>query len=188
MDEDRGRWDRLFADLEGEFAAAERAELLGETADRTRHEAGLLTVSDRLRAARGQQIVLRVRGVGDLRARLVDIGPDWLLVSEDGARDVVLPLAAVLAIGGLGPGSLAGPPGLVARRLDFRYVLRGLVRDRAAVRLVLSDGLELAGTLDRVGGDFVELAEHAAGEPRRAGAVRAVRTIPLGALAAVRVR
>lgn len=186
MDEDGARWERLFADLAGELAAAERAELLGEAADRTRREAALLTVGDRLRAARRQEVVVRVRGLGDVRARLVDVGPDWLLLSERGVRDTVLPLTAVLAVDGLGSGSRGGEPGTVAARLDLRYVVRGLVRDRVAVRMVLIDGLELAGTLDRVGADFVELAEHAAGEPRRAGAVRRVRTVPLAAVAAVR--
>lgn len=186
MAEEDSRWERLFADLEGELAAAERAELAGETADRTRREVALLTLGDRLRATLRQEIVVRVRGLGDLRARLVDVGPDWLLVNEAGTRDTVLPLAAVLAVGGLGTGSRAGDPGALAARLDFRYVLRGLARDRAPVRVVLIDGSELTGTLDRIGADFVELAAHAVGEPRRAAAVRQVRALRLAALAAVR--
>jgi hypothetical protein len=37
-----------------------------------------------------------------------------------------------------------------------------------------------------VGADFVELAEHPAGEARRRGEVRGVRTVPFTALGAVR--
>jgi hypothetical protein len=52
--------------------------------------------------------------------------------------------------------------------------------------LTLIDGSTAAGTLDRVGADFVEVAEHAQGEPRRHDAVRAVRAYPLTSLAVVR--
>jgi hypothetical protein len=48
------------------------------------------------------------------------------------------------------------------------------------------DGTTVDGTFDRVGADFVELAEHARGEPRRAAAVSRVRTVPLAAVAVVR--
>jgi hypothetical protein len=74
----------------------------------------------------------------------------------------------------------------VATRIDIRLALRGLVQDRAAVVVTLVDGSTASGTIDRVGADFVEIADHAPGEPRRRAAVRAIRTLPLGALALVR--
>ena len=70
-------------------------------------------------------------------------------------------------------------------RTDLRRALRGLVRDRSAVTVALEDGGHLTGTIDRVGADFVEMAEHPAGEPRRASAVRAVHAVPVGGLAVV---
>jgi len=76
--------------------------------------------------------------------------------------------------------------GKVAARLDLGYALRGIARDRSAVSLVLVDGSTCAGTIDRVGADFIEVAEHPAAEARRAEAVIGVRTVPRTALAIVR--
>jgi hypothetical protein len=76
--------------------------------------------------------------------------------------------------------------GYLAGRLGFRHILRAVVRDRSAVRLDLVDGSALDGTLDRVGADFVELAEHPAGELRRRSQVRGIVVVPLVAIAIVR--
>jgi hypothetical protein len=70
--------------------------------------------------------------------------------------------------------------------LDLRRALRALARDRAGVQVVLDDGGVLSGTLDRVGADYVELAEHPADLPRRSEAVQGVRAIVIGAVAVVR--
>ena len=71
-------------------------------------------------------------------------------------------------------------------RLDLRRALRGLARDRSVVQVVLDDGVVLAGTLDRVGVDYVELAEHPADQPRRPEAVQGVRAVVLETIAVVR--
>ena len=54
------------------------------------------------------------------------------------------------------------------------------------MQLVLDDGAVLTGTLDRVGADYVELAEHPADQPRRSEAVLGVRAVVLDAIAVVR--
>jgi hypothetical protein len=104
-----------------------------------------------------------------------------------GGREALVPAHAMLWIGGLAAQSaVPHGEGQVAARLDLAFALRGIVRDRSAVALTLMDGSTAAGTLDRVGADFVEVAEHPPGEPRRPDAVRAVRAYPLASLVVVR--
>lgn len=181
------RWTSLFADLEAQFEAAEAADLAAEVRDRTRREAGLVRTVDRLRASRGAPVTVTVPGAGPVSGVLLDAGEDWLLLEQPAAREVLVPLAAVLSVTGLGRRTAAAQAlGEVARRLDLRYALRGLARGRTAVQLLLVDGSVVTGTLDRVGADYVDLAEHVAGELRRASAVQGVRLVPLAALALVR--
>ena len=179
------RWQQLFSDLEAQLEAAEAAELAGEVADRTRREAALVALSDRIAPAQGHPLSVHVRGAGQVQGRLLDSGRDWLLLDEHGA-EVLVPLAAVLGVTGAGARTAAGAGGVVAARLDLRWALRGLARSRTGVLLTLDDGAQVTGTLDRVGTDHVDLAEHGRGEARRAAAVRQVRLVPLAGLALVR--
>jgi hypothetical protein len=180
------RWAALFADMEAELDAAEAAELDAEVRDRARREVARLHLADRLAPALGHDVVVTALGAGTLRGRLADAAPEWLLLAEQ-SLDCLVPASSVLSIAGLG--ALSTEPGLpagVRARLTLGYALRALARRRAPVAVTLTDGSTLSGTLDRVGGDFTELAEHPQGEPRRPGTVRTVRTIPFRALGAVR--
>ena len=180
------RWEELFADLEGQLEAAAAADLDAEVADRTRREAALLVLVDRVRGALGHRVTLRVGGAGLVDGVLRDVGLEWVLV-EDGGREALVPLGAVRALTGLTPWSGAPEPsGRVARQLSLRWALRGIARDRSGVTAVLLDATVLTGTVDRVGADFVEIAAHGPGEPRRRADVRAVQTVPLEALAVLR--
>lgn len=181
------RWDELFRDLEGQLAAAGSAELDAEVADRTRRESADLALVDRARGATGQPVSVRVPGAGAVDGVLREVGSQWLLVAEEGGRDAVLPLAAVLSVTGLSRWTgVPGSGGQVFARLGLASALRGIARDRAAVAVWLLDGSVMTGTLDRVGADFLELSTHGAGEPRRREEVTAVRTVPFAALAVVR--
>jgi hypothetical protein len=82
--------------------------------------------------------------------------------------------------------AVPGTAGPVLAKLTLRSALRGIARDRSAVRLHLADGEVLDATIDRVGSDFVEIARHAASEARRQRDVRDVILVPIAALAAVR--
>ena len=181
------RWEQLFADLEAQVVEQEAAAEQAEEASRARAEYGRVLLADRLRGSLGQDLSLSCRGAGELAGRLVDVGVDWLLLVDDQGREVLVAEGAVTAVAGLvavtAPATLDGE---VARRLDLRRALRGLARDRATVSCLLEDGGVLGGTVDRVGADFVELAEHPLDRPRRRGAVTAVRAVPLRAVVAVR--
>jgi hypothetical protein len=136
----------------------------------------------------GHQVQVRLVAGGALTGRLADVGADWLLVVEFGAT-VLVPLTQVASLGGLGAQSAQpGSEGRVGAALDLRHALRRLARDRASVVVGTTDGGSVSGTLDRVGADFLEIAEHPPDQPRRAGAVRQVRAIPLTAVTAVRSR
>lgn len=180
------RWARLFAELEAQLQAEDAADLASEVASRTRHEVGQLSMSDRLRAAVGHPIRVTCAGVGELAGRLRDVGTGWLLLDEGLGREILVNLTTVGAVQGIGQLSTAASETAVTRRLDLRYVIRGLARDRCPLQVLLASGEILTGTFDRVGSDYAELAEHLSGSYRRPGEVSAVRVVSLSAVAAVR--
>lgn len=189
---DRVRWEQLFADLDSRFADWADAELMAELPDRQRRAAGSVTMIQRCIGATGSAITVRTRGGRAHTGELREVGPDWLLLSGPGAGETVVATAAVVAIDGLTAASGA-PLAPVAGRFDLRLALRGISRDRAPVTVTVSGataphgvGTDLAGTLDRVGADFVELAQHPVWEPRRGSTVRSVLLVPLAAVDTVR--
>ena len=179
------RWQKLFADLEAQFAVAVSAGELAESASRARAEVGSVALRERLAGAAGQPLRLRCRGAGQVTGVLAEVGPDWLLISDEQGREVLVATRAVTVVSGLVRRTQPDADERLRVRTDLRRALRGLVRDRSTVSLALEDGSRLTGTLDRVGADFVEIAEHAVGEARRVPAVRAVHAVPLQVIAVV---
>lgn len=182
----RVRWEALFADMDAQLEAAAAAELASEVSDRSRREVARLHLLDRAALAAGAQLSVGVAGAGTVVGRLLRSGPGWWLLAADQV-EILVCTDAIGWIAGL-PAFAADPetaPAL-ARRLGLGYVLRGIAKDRAAVAVVLRDATVITGTFDRVGADFVDLAEHAPGEPRRSGSVRGARTVPFAAIAVVR--
>jgi hypothetical protein len=181
------RWQQLFADLQAQFDEEEAAAERSESASRARAEMGAVRLSQRLLGSLGAPVSVTCRGAGQVAGVLVDVGSDWLLLEGDGGRQDLVATAAVRAVSGLGRVTAPQQPsGAVRGLLDLRRALRALARDRAGVQVVLDDGGVLNGTLDRVGADYVELAEHPADVPRRSEAVRGVRAIVIAAVAVVR--
>jgi len=198
------RWELLFADLEARFDELADAEAAAESADRERVAIGAVSALQRLTGAIDQPIRVRLAGGGSVAGVLRTVGPDFLLLTEGRDRDCLVALTAVTAVEGLTAASGSVLTGLTLR-LDLRRALRGLVRDRSPVAVALTgwtggsltSGLgtgavgvagsgEITGTIDRVGADFIEIAVHAAWEPRRAGTVLSVALVPLAAVMVIR--
>ena len=197
------RWERLFDDLEAQLSADVTRELVAEVADRTRRERALVGMHERFAAAADRAVVeIRVAGVGLLRGLVTGSGPDWVLLDHrveaavsvvpatgSGSarvdRPMLVPTHAIRSVTGLGG---AEQTGAVAKGFGLGSALRAVSRDRAVVDVIDVDGAVVTGTIDSVGQDYLEVAEHSADLPRRTENVLAVRAIPFAGVAMVRRR
>lgn len=108
------------------------------------------------------------------------------------AAQCVLPLAAIAGVllrAGQVEASLHAESESAARivdRIGLPFVLRDLCRRRKALELHTPTGV-LAGTIDRVGRDHIDLAVHAPGTLRRSREVAHVRIVPLAHIHLVRL-
>jgi len=179
------RWDQLFDDLEAQFGAEERRERDSEVADRTRRERATVELGARLASALGAGVRLRLLTGARLQGELLDLGEDWLLVHLETGRQAVVPLRSVTGMVAL---PVRASAARTARRFALGYALRGLSRDRAVVSLTDTSGQVLTGTIDVVGADFLDLAEHALGDSRRPENLTGRQTVPFWAIAMVEAR
>ena len=135
---------------------------------------------------RGSTIRGQVLGGATFAGVVARVGPDWLLMDEGGRARGVLALAALASVSGLGA---ARPSRAAVARCwpgwDCAARCAASPATAPSVRLHLRDGVTLDATIDRVGADFVEVARHAPGEPRRRSEVRDVVLVPLDAVAVV---
>ena len=181
------RWQQLFADLQAQFDEEEAAAERSESASRARAEMGAVRLAQRLYGSLGATVAVTCRGAGQVSGVLADVGSVWLLLEDAHGRQLLVAAAAVRAVAGLGRATAPPEPeGHVRGMLDLRRALRALARDRTGVQVILDDGGVLSGTLDRVGADYVELAEHPVDLPRRSEAVRGVRAVVIDAVVVVR--
>lgn len=192
-DGDEVRWEQLFADLDARFDDLADAQMMAELADRQRVAAGSVTMVQRFAGAVGTALRIRTQDGAVVGGRVREVGPDWLLLDQQGPGELLVATHAVTAVEGL-TSATGAPLDRVSRRVDLRLALRGIARDRSPVLVTVrgasagatSGGTEISGTIDRVGADFIEMAQHAVWEPRRAAGVRSVALVPLRAVIAVR--
>jgi hypothetical protein len=180
------RWQDLFADLESQAEALERAERDAEVADRSRAEQAMVELTARLAAACGMPLALRVSGVGEISGELETVGQDWLLIGQEDGHEVLVLTSAVSAVRDLHRRAQADVGrNAVLARLGVVSPLRAVARDRATVRVALRDGSQITGTPERVGADHLDLVVHEVGEPARSAGRERV-TVPFDAIAVVR--
>ncbi|AKU16241.1 hypothetical protein [Luteipulveratus mongoliensis] len=177
------RWQDLFADLEGQLRHAEQRDRIAEVADRTRRERATVAWTDRAAVSVGSSITV-VTAAGPVVGVLEDLGEDWLLLEETGRRTALVPTASVLSLVGLAQQS-DGHRGF-GRRFGLSVALRAVSRDRAPVVVHDVAGSATSGTIDRVGADYFDLAEHPADVVRRPGSITGERTVTFAALAVLR--
>lgn len=182
------RWEDLFADLEARWESALRSEKQAELPEVIRAELAAVTVGARLTGSVGGPASLGVAG-RTVSGVLGRTGKGWLAVQGADGVDTVVNTAAIEYIDRLGVAQAGADP--VVSRLSFGHALRSIAKNRSAVRVVVgrtgeaAGGLEMTGTIDRVGADHVDLALHDIDQPRRASGLRGVRTVPMAAIALV---
>ena len=181
------RWDALFNDMESQLAEADRLALDTEVNERTRVEMVGLPLEDRLRAAVGYRIGVQLSCGDMVHGELTHAGADALVLDEDQTQ-VLIPYGAAMRYVGLGR-QTRPEKSPVRRSIGLAHALRGLARDRAEVSVTIggaAGAVRLAGVIDRVGRDYIDLAAVVPGEPRRSRSVGQVSAIPFAALAMIR--
>lgn len=177
------RWDQVFADLEAQAQTFADEDLADEIADRTRREWALISMADRLGAARHRVVSLRINdspnGSRLLSLLINDVGSECLVGLEaESTAEWLLPLRSIISVAGLGQSSESTDNrGFVGQRFGLSAVLRGWVRDRRTVTLGVSGLGEVTGTLDRAGHDHVDIAVHPVDDFRHPDGVAETHTI-----------
>lgn len=177
------RFDDLLAGIAAEAEAADAAALDADIAEVERAVRAESRLLDRLRAQRMAHI--EIAGGGQVSGLVAAVGRDVVVIAADDG-DWAIPawgMAAVIELPG-GAREAHSP----SERLGLASVARAWARQRSVVRVLRVGAGPLDGTIDAVGADHLDLAEHDPGEPRRAEAVRRQVSIPLGAVAALRRR
>lgn len=185
----RMRWDALFEDLESQLAEAGRLALDSEVNERARAEMVGLELADRLRAVLGCRLTVYLSSGESFSGTLTHAGGDALVLDEE-QHQLLIPYTAAVRYAGLGRLSLAESSS-VRRGIGLASALRGMARDRAELSVLVGNvggAVRLAGVIDRVGGDYFDLAVLTPGEARRSHHVSQIATIPFTALEAVRSR
>ena len=169
----------LFDDLEQQAEALYDAERDLELADRSRAAYHQVTLASRLMASVGGEVVLQLRGAGQVAGTLTRVGTGWCLV-RGRAQDWVVRHDAVLVVDGGSDRSVPEVAWSAVAGLGLGAALRRVAEAGERCVLHLVDGGRHEAVLRRVGADFVE-----AGVGERAE--RRV-LVPFGAVAAVQSR
>ncbi|WGW10685.1 hypothetical protein LWF01_11135 [Saxibacter everestensis] len=192
------RWNDLFEDLEARMDAAARADREAELPEIIRAENAETSFASRLRGHQGAVLSLQL-GAHSCQGEVVSLGAQWLVLEAPQGVDsapgqIVVPYSAITAVRGLGRDRVDDDT--VLAKLPIGHVYRALSRDRQPVMIGLwpgyaphspaGDPAVVTGTIDRVGRDHIDVAEHAADVARRPRAIRTTVVLQFGSVAFVR--
>ena len=185
------RWDELFADIESQLEQELDAERVEEAVEEERLRLGRLTLRDRISAMAepGRALGVETLDGGRSEVAIETVGRDWLAgttLRGTARASIIVPLHAIAAVVPSGDQIARGlrpqpAPAALSAQLGLAFVLRDLCRRRLALDVRTLAGT-WHGTIDRVGRDHLDLAEHDRGEPRRQRLVRRVRLVPFDAV------
>jgi hypothetical protein len=176
---------RVFDELEAEFEAGLRREAEQESMAAVRAEVGATVLWEQLARRIGTEATV-FAGAGSFRGSVLASYPEFLVLrAADGSEHLIRYGPAASVALPTEPPTLRPAPASAARRYQFALALRELARRREPVRVQLLDGATCDGTIESVGSDYLEVAEHDLGEPRRRAAVRARRFVGFAAVVAV---
>jgi hypothetical protein len=176
---------QVFDELEAAFEAGLRREAEQEALAAVRAELGETVLWEQLARRVGTHAVV-LAGARVFRGAIVASYPEFLVLRADDGTEHLVRYGPAISVG-LPPESpeLQPAPAPAARRYQFALALRELARRREPVRVELVDAARVDGTIEAVGSDYLEVAEHDPGEARRRAAVRARRFIGFAAVVAV---
>lgn len=146
------RWERLFAELEGQAtddALSERDALIEDLRQGEWATTGWWQLC-------GGRAGVEVVGLGRIDGVIVSANQHVLQV-RTAREDVLVNAAHVLGV--LAPARRAQTPTAVDARLGLRHALRACQRDADRVRIHRVDASMRAGVVEQVGQDFVSLRE-----------------------------
>ena len=180
------RWDSLFDDFEAQLASAARLEQEAQVAELVRAEQAGIGIVERLRGQGSAPVELLLRAGVRLRGRVSQLADAWFVV-DAAPHSALVPVGAVVSVAGLGRGARS-EGSAVRRSLTLASGLRALARDRAVVSCMADGGAGephvIAGTIDTVGRDYLELSVRR--DDAWAAPSAATALVPFGALIAVR--
>lgn len=169
----------LDAQADATFAAADD-QAAEELARAAWAEVALL---DRVRAVR--RVVLEVAEHGPVGGDVLEVGRDVVVLRCDDGEWAVSSWGITAVLGVDEAVVVADSASAV---LGLSAVARAWSRSRSTVRILRRGSVPLDGTIDAVGADHLDLAEHDPGVPRRSAEVRRMIAVPLAAITAMRRR
>lgn len=181
--------DPYLRHLEIKTAASQRFEAQARTAEALRAATSEVRLWQQLSRLIGTRVDVQADAI-HVSGQLAASHPDYLVVDCDSGWTHLIRLGAGVTAATAPGVTPTGPTsgGMLARRYRLQAAALELERRREPVRVVLAGGTPATGTIDQVGRDYLQLAQHALGEPRRAHAITARRYLPLAAVTLISFR